>query len=157
VRGAGVAEAQLDFVNDVRTGDLGSSRVTHDRQGDRALGWHPGCCWFRDHGGGRVDRAGPGSRFRRGHRRAHSQDEGEEYTGARRPQELLAGRQDGSRPAERLQNTLIRDVAALGMPMAVVLKAERDQLALARPGSCRGDGLVSGDGGRACARPAIVR
>jgi beta-glucosidase len=112
----------INFATDVRTGDLGSSRVKHDPA--KSMGPFDGI----------RAAAGAGITVVSGSDVSVAQDadfivvvagltpedEGEEYTGAGDRRNFLL---DGKKATnQRVQNTLITQAAALGKPMVVVLE-----------------------------------
>src|SRR5262249_6449467 len=121
----------LDFSTNVRTGDLGSSRVYHDPA--KARGPFDGIAEVAG-GGVTVTQAntaagGGGAGFVVGGAGLTPEDEGEEYTGAgdrtvRAPGAPTSTVSLGLDPKHNggMQNTLITSVAALGKPMVVVLE-----------------------------------
>jgi beta-glucosidase len=125
------ANCPIDFSNDVRTGDLGSSRVFHDPA--KAVGPFDGI----------VEAAGAGITVTRGNTAAAAanadfvvvvagltpEDEGEEYTGSGDRTTRASGAPVqtvnlGLDPKRNIgvQDGLIAAVAALGKPMVVVLQ-----------------------------------
>ncbi len=118
----GVGGGVVNFATDVNTGDQGSSRVKHNPA--QGVGPFAG-----------IQAAGGGINVVSGTTAAEAanadfivvvagstpDEEGEEYTGALEPNGnfLLDGDANGP------QNTLIRDAAALGKPMVVVLESGR--------------------------------
>ncbi len=110
----------IDFARDVRTGDLGSSRVFHDPA--KAMGPFAGIQAAAGTGitvvAGDTAAAAANADFIVVVGGLTPQDEGEEYTQAGdRPNGLLDAKQAG-----KPQNDLIAAAAALGKPMVVVLE-----------------------------------